>query len=172
VVSSGPETFRLWKPWLGVENVDQPTFNKDDFSVAPASGENPHDRSLRSWIITCACAVPVWGFTIFWCLFHLGLGLSIGQLLAPFVAITVLTFLSAPCLYWATKQDALRGGNHKRFYFVAASYTLLALLIYIHYGAEVGAIPRSRVELLSVLTLVCIPAFYLGGYFLRKILFV
>lgn len=70
------------------------------------------------------------------------------------------------------KQDALRGSTYKRLYFVAASYTLLATLIYIHYGAEAGVVPRHSLELFYVLTLVCIPAFYLGGYFLRKILFV
>jgi hypothetical protein len=140
--------------------------------VVPASGEYLHYRSLRSWVISCVCAIPLGGFTIFWCLFHLGLGIPFDQLFAPFVAISALTLLLAPCLYWAKKQDALRGGNYKRLYFVAASYTLLAMLTYIHYGAEAGVVPGRRLEFFYVLTLVCIPAFYLGGYFLRKILFV
>jgi hypothetical protein len=127
--------------------------------------------SLRSWVIASLCSIPVGGITIFWCLFHLGLGIPIKLLLEPFLVVSVLTLLIAPSLYWSRKQDAIRDGNHKRLYFVAANYTLLSTLIYIHFGAAAGVIPTHRVGFFDVLALICIPVFYFSGFYLRKILF-
>jgi hypothetical protein len=83
---------------------------------------------------------------------------------------TEKSLLLAPSLYGARKQDTIRGGNHKRLYFVAAAYSLATTMVDIHLGAGAGLIPNGRVELFYLLTAVSIPGIYAGGLLLRKTL--
>jgi hypothetical protein len=121
-----------------------------------------------TWLLSCALAIPVGGFSVFYILFHLGLRIELASLARPFLISSVLTLLLAPALYWCQKQDALYGGDHKRLYFVAGCYTLAIFLTYIHFGAKVGLVPTTYVKPLILLAVIFIPAIYLGGFYLRR----
>ena len=69
--------------------------------VNSASEGSARYPSFGKWIVATILTIPVGGFTVFWCLFHLGFGVPFKMMAAPFVLVSAITLLLAPSLYWA-----------------------------------------------------------------------
>jgi hypothetical protein len=136
--------------------------------IQPKSSPAP---SLISWVLGCLAANIVGGFTVFWLLFHFSLGLPLRLLIVPFVAVSCATLLLAPCLYWAQKQDAVRGGHHRRLYLVAGSYAISVSFLYIYFGNRYGLLADDTAKLFYLLAAIGIPAFCFFGFFINKAVF-
>lgn len=130
-----------------------------------------HKHKLIKFFVGTVLGIALSGFTAFYCLFHIGLHIPISALLSPFIALTALSVPLAPALYWATEQDNVQGGHHRRLYFVTGSYTCVTFLGYIYYGVQIGLIPVARSYYLCLLVIIAVPAAFVGGYYFRRALF-
>jgi hypothetical protein len=123
---------------------------------------------LSKWVCSCVLAILIGAVTIFYCLFHLGFHVPLKVLWTPFLAISLLTLLLAPGLWWSWKEQTVRDDKFARLYLISGCYTLLSLLIYVYYASHLRFFSGAIAEAVYAAVLVGVPAVFVGAFFLRR----
>jgi len=131
----------------------------------------PGYPKLWAWILASLVSIPIGGFTMFYCIFHLALKIPLSDLIEPFALVSGLTILLSPFLYWSRKHELLSRGDLRPLFASVGGYTLAVCLLYVYYGGKVGLLSASKLTGYYLFMLVLIPAAFLGGFYLHRRIF-
>lgn len=125
---------------------------------------------LWTWILRSLLGPPVTGFTIFYCVLHLGFGIPVARLVEPFVVTSVISIvLTGPLLYWARKREVVFGDLRAHF-FGLGLYSLILCLAYVCYSVRLGFLSaREATEYYTFLPIFVAVVTLLGFYVHRRV---
>ena len=70
-------------------------------------GHYPSSPRSSSWFLASLSSIRVFGLTISYCVFHLGLKIPLVALLEPYLVTAIIHLSFSPVMYWAYERHAV-----------------------------------------------------------------
>lgn len=127
--------------------------------------------TVRSWLIGCTYAAIFLGFTSYYLLFHIALGIPLLTLGVPYAVHAGTTVIAAPFLYLARRRQCqTHGRDVSLYYWILGPYSLINLWSWTFFGLRAGVIQQHSAGVFYVSAFTICAVFFPAGYYLNRII--